>query len=614
MADYMSLKTTSNLHLKLTKISFMLAGLIALGCSKNDESPKLTITGFSPSQATKDTEVIIQGDNFSPTNANNNVSIGGIALTVISASKTVLKVKVPSGVVPGKYNIGITVAGQHVASASQLEIISPGIASVKPIHGTWGNTVTISGENFGSSLADNVVKFGEIEATVVSASTNEIKVLVPNTLLKKSSIITVKALTTDNQLTSYGTSFTLDAPIITSFTPTEGKAKSQVTINGENFNPIPSNHVVTFGDRMVEILSATSNQLVVKLPIDMADGNVSIRIDVAEQFCVSNQLFHVLSAWKSLADYPGGGTADATGFAIGNNGYLGLGYENSSTVAKKIWKYDPSVNTWTQPTTFYFLGEGTTGPSVNMISFYDGTYAYVGLGSQGGWPQGAEGKMRKYNDVSNTWSDIMGIGNNPALYAVNGAVSYSSNGKGYVTTGSEDPDPYTYPFVGPTSSKMWEYSPATDNWTRKTDLPSSARWEAAGFAINSKLYLFGGSTCIRCVGIYTMKDFWEYDVASDKWTQLPDFPGGRRWMSTGFSLNGKGYIIGGQYADGNETILFSDVWMFEPSNKTWTKLPDFPGGKRSNAAVFVLNGKAYLGTGLKDGVGYVNDFWEFNPD
>jgi len=605
----------TNRYLTADRLLLILIGFVAITCrSHHDEVSKPVIISFAPSKATKDTEVVIQGNHFSSTKENNRVEIGGTVLTVIDASQTTLKVKIPSGIVPGNYTITVTVAGQQAVSASQLEIISPGITNVNPIHGTWGNTVTISGDNFGSSVNDVVVKFGDIEATVVSASTNEIKVLVPNALLKKSSILSVRVLAADNQLISYSNPFTLDAPLISSFSPNEGKSNSQVTIYGENFNPIASNHVVTFGDRVVEVLSAGSNQLVVKLPVDVTEDDVSIRIDVAEQFCISNQLFHFLSSWKRLADYPGGSTGDAMGFAIGNYGYLGLGYETGIAAIKKIWKYDPGTNTWTQPTTFSFPGGGTAGPFVNMISFYDGTYAYVGLGSQSGWPEGAEGHMRKYDAGSNTWSDIAGIGNDPTLYATDGAVSYWANGKGYVTTGRENTDPNPFPFNGQTSAKMWEYNPETDNWTRKNDLPSSARWEAMGFAINSKLYLLGGAPCRNCTGTNLMKDFWEYDVTTDTWTQLPDFPGGRRWMSTGFSLNGIGYIVGGQLDDDTKNNLFSDVWMFEPETKTWTQLGDFPGGKRSNAAVFILNGKAYFGTGLMSGVGYVNDFWEFDPD
>ncbi|MCZ8214708.1 MAG: IPT/TIG domain-containing protein, partial [Cyclobacteriaceae bacterium] len=384
----------------------------------------------------------------------------------------------------------------------------------------------------------------------------------------------------------------------------QGKSTSQVTINGANFNPIAANQIVTFGNRVAEVLGATSNQLIVKLPTSLIDSEVNIRIDVAEQSIISNQLFHLISPWKRLTNYPGGNTGDATAFAIGNYGYLGLGKE-TPTFTKRIWKYDPTFGTWTQATTFFFPNEGTGSPFINMNSFVDGTFAYVGLGSQGGWPQGPEGRVRKYDPSSNTWTNITGIGNNPSAYRTDGAVSYSINGKGYITTGRENGNA--------TSFKMWEYNPTSDTWARKKDLPSLSRWEATGFSINSKLYLLGGSPCIGCGSSSILKDVWEYDVFTDNWTQLPDFPGGRLWMSTGFSINGVGYVIGGFAGSMDNINMLSDIWKFESSNNTWIHLEDFPGGKIAAGTVFVINGKAYYGTGLKDGVGYSSDFWEFDP-
>ena len=41
----------------------------------------------------------------------------------------------------------------------------------------------------------------------------------------------------------------------------------------------------------------------------------------------------------------------------------------------------------------------------------------------------------------------------------------------------------------------------------------------------------------------------------------------------------------------------------------WIELSDFEGVPRSDAVAFVINGKAYVGTGY-DGEDRLNDFWE----
>jgi hypothetical protein len=39
-----------------------------------------------------------------------------------------------------------------------------------------------------------------------------------------------------------------------------------------------------------------------------------------------------------------------------------------------------------------------------------------------------------------------------------------------------------------------------------------------------------------------MKDFWEYDPATNTWTQKADFGGTARYSAVGFSIADKGYL------------------------------------------------------------------------
>ena len=42
--------------------------------------------------------------------------------------------------------------------------------------------------------------------------------------------------------------------------------------------------------------------------------------------------------------------------------------------------------------------------------------------------------------------------------------------------------------------------------------------------------------------VATYKDFWEYDPATNTWTQKADFGGTTRSVAVGFSIGSKGYI------------------------------------------------------------------------
>jgi hypothetical protein len=81
------------------------------------------ITSFTPTKGTNETEISINGNNFSPVKLNNKVVINDVSLTVIEAKKTQLKAKIPPGITPGLYPISVTVATQVISSPASIEIV-----------------------------------------------------------------------------------------------------------------------------------------------------------------------------------------------------------------------------------------------------------------------------------------------------------------------------------------------------------------------------------------------------------------------------------------------------------------------------------------------------------
>ena len=66
-----------------------------------------------------------------------------------------------------------------------------------------------------------------------------------------------------------------------------------------------------------------------------------------------------------------------------------------------------------------------------------------------------------------------------------------------------------------------------------------------------------------------LKDFYEYDPATNTWTQKADFGGTGRYYAAGFSIGSKGYI-----GTGGLVLLFKDFWEYTPATAqtpgTWT--------------------------------------------
>ncbi len=178
-------------------------------------------------------------------------------------------------------------------------------------------------------------------------------------------------------------------------------------------------------------------------------------------------------------------------------------------------------------------------------------------------------------------------------------VGFSINGKGYIGTGGTN-----YEGI---SQTFWEYDPSLESWTQVADLPGAARYFAVGFSIDSLGYVGTGNIDAANNGF--TDDFWSFNPVTNSWTQKTSFAGGKRETAVGFSLNGKGYICGGD----NYPAFKNDLWEYDPGSDTWTQKADYGGGKTIGAAAFCINGKAYVGTGRSMDLTWKNDLWEYDP-
>ena len=165
--------------------------------------------------------------------------------------------------------------------------------------------------------------------------------------------------------------------------------------------------------------------------------------------------------------------------------------------------------------------------------------------------------------------------------------------KGYIGTANQGTLAY---------SDLWEYNIASNSWSEKASFNSHSS-SAVSFSIGNKGYIGTGFY----LNSYR-NDFWEFDAVSNTWTQVANFAGGSRASAIGFSIANKGYI--GTGFDGAE--LKKDFWEYDPSANAWTQKSDFGAGLRQLAVGFCIGSKGYVGTGTSD-VAEEKDFWEYNP-
>lgn len=218
------------------------------------------ITSFSPASGGAGTEVTINGSRFAPVLADNQVSFGGWAVKMISATTTQIKVQLFQSMTPGKFPISVkTPMGGPSSSESNFEVLrTPYIISLSPDNGyakvTFtpdilfkGTKVFIQGEWFDKSKGDQVT-FDDIPAEI-DDSESRLAVWVPASLAGRSALtrsrfgatgttVQVRVVAGDTGLKSSPYPFILvGPPTLESAFPGAPKGGDTITISGSNFSP-----------------------------------------------------------------------------------------------------------------------------------------------------------------------------------------------------------------------------------------------------------------------------------------------------------------------------------------------------------------------------------------
>ena len=183
-----------------------------------------TVTSFAPASGNAGTAVSINGTNFDPVPANNIVSFNGIIAAVTASTSTSITTTVPAGATTGK--IIATVGCVSVQSGINFTVgVVPTIISFTPLSGPVGTTITITGTDFNTTPANNIVTFNGIAAVVTASTATSISTSVPSGATTGKITVTVAG----NTATST-TDFTVIQNFITQWNlATAGSGPTQLT-------------------------------------------------------------------------------------------------------------------------------------------------------------------------------------------------------------------------------------------------------------------------------------------------------------------------------------------------------------------------------------------------
>lgn len=276
--------------------------------------------------------------------------------------------------------------------------------------------------------------------------------------------------------------------------------------------------------------------------------------------------------WIKRADFGGVGRHRGIAISIGTKGYMGLGHYNGAgpnIVKADWWEYDPATNAWTQKADY--IGNGSIG-NYAVLAFGMDNYGYIGGGQVA-----SNNSFWRYNPSTNAWTSVAPM---PTI-AMN-TYGFAIGRKGYYLSGNI----------------VYEYDSDIDQWTQKNNAPFNVGIWNSTFVIDGKGY------------VKFSNKLYEYKPTTDQWIQRSNLPSNSIASagSSGFSQNGKGYIVTGY--GGFLANVTKQVWEYDPGANTWDSLPNFPGSARRFSASFQIGERCFFGIGT-NGTNFA-DLWEFD--
>ena len=311
------------------------------GASGTSDPLKLTITpvisSINPSVAGLGQTIVVVGEGFGKTPADNQVSLGGVLLNIASATATALGVDIPSSMVSGPGSYPLVVSTSNISSGAFLVSVAPVISSITPASANIGDAIVISGLGFDGNPASNTITFSgtvNTTATAVSGST-DLTVSVPANAVAGPVSVTV------NGQTSLTVSYNI-TPKLTSLTISEGNVGATMQVYGTGFSPIASENIVRFGLTNATVISSSNTHLGLNVPAVPATGPLSISV-LTKNVISSNEIpFTILPRITNLSPPSGGAGITLT---INGKGF-------STTPASNIIKFNnTTVATQTASTT-----------------------------------------------------------------------------------------------------------------------------------------------------------------------------------------------------------------------------------------------------------------------
>jgi hypothetical protein len=265
-----------------------------------------SISSFDPVIGSVGDQVTIHGGGFSAapsvvvTYTNGKIDHSAAA----TADDIILSI-VPTGATTGPISVKVG-SGTTVFSGMDYTVVGPGpyITNFNPVVGSAGSACTIRGLHFFSGFVTNVYFNGK-PASFFLASDNEVQATAPAGVT--TGPISVHGTNGNN--TTISNFFV--PPVITGFSPFNGRAGTNVTVTGTNFTGASSVSIGGVSASTFTVLS--NNALTVTVPVGALTGIVRVIAPAGSYQTTSNFVVQPTITGFSPAFGPAGTSVNITG-------------------------------------------------------------------------------------------------------------------------------------------------------------------------------------------------------------------------------------------------------------------------------------------------------------
>lgn len=154
------------------------------------------------------------------------------------------------------------------------QTVKPVIENIAPASGAAGDTITVTGVNFSTIMAENDVRINTIKANVINTSATRMRVIIPGQAMSGNITLQIK-----NSDMATGPKFTYIPPAtFTSFAPLAAKMGDTIIIKGTNFSTNLADNVVKVKGVVAKTIAATATQISAVVPTGTGTGRIALSV------------------------------------------------------------------------------------------------------------------------------------------------------------------------------------------------------------------------------------------------------------------------------------------------------------------------------------------------